>query len=173
MTKSYHRTCFLSLIVSTVGFTLAYSVSLAARTPVEGQTPKPAQSAYEKLLTVADVESATGIKGLKRVPPGSMEGAAGDLNFAQSDGTLLLMVSIGDASLFKAWKAQEGNFNSAVKDIGDEAFNAPKVKAPYVLIVRKGNRAFALSSFLNPDTAKPLLSQDQLLSLAKITVSRL
>ncbi len=173
MTKSYQRTCVLSVIVATVGFTLASSVSLAARTPLSGQPPKPAPSAYEKLLTVADVESATGIKGLKRVPSGSVDGAAGDLNFAQSDGSLLLMVSFGDASLFKAWKTQEGNFNSAVKDVGDEAFNAPKVNAPYVLCVRKGNRAFGLSSFLNPDTAKPWLSQDQLRSLAKIILSRL
>ena len=173
MKKSYQRTCLLAVIVSIVTLTLAYSVSLPARTPAGGQTPKPAPSAYEKLLTVADVESATGMKNLKRVPPGSVRGAGGDLNFAQSDGTPLLMASFGDANLFKAWKAQEGDFNSAVKDIGDEAFNGPKVKAPYVLFVRKGNRAFSLSSFLSLDTGKPLLSQEQLSSLAKITVSRL
>ena len=119
------------------------------------------------------MESATGIKGLKLVAPGSVEDAAGDLNFAPSDGSMVLMVSSGDASLFKTWKAQESNFNSAVKDIGDEAFNGPKVKAPYVLFVRKGNRAFSLSSFLDTDTGKPLLSQSQLRSLAKIILSRL
>jgi hypothetical protein len=171
MTKSHHRTCFFSVVVAMVGFTLAYSV-LVAGMPLAGQTAKPAPSAYEKLLTVADVASVTNIKGLKRVPAGSVEGAAGDLNVIQSDGSPLLMVSFGDASLFKAWKVQD-DFNSAVEDIGDEAFNAPKVKAPYVLCVRKGNRALALSSFLSLDTAKPLLSQDQLRSLAKIILSRL
>lgn len=172
MRKLYYGTCFLSVVVA-AGFILAHSAALGAGTRRAGQTPKPLSPAYKKLLTVADVESATSIKALKLVPPGSVEDAAGDLNFAQSDGSMLLMVSFGDASVFKAWKAQEGNFSSAVKDIGDEAFNGPKVKAPYVLFVRKGNRAFSLSSFLNTDTGKPLLSQDQLRSLTKIILSRL
>lgn len=172
MRKPYHGTCFLSVMVA-VGFILAHSVALGAGTRPAGQTPKPASPAYKKLLTVADVESATSITGLKLVPAGSVEYAAGDLNFAQSDGSMVLMVSFGDAGLFKTWKAQEGNFNVAVKDIGDEAFNGPKVKAPYVLFVRKGNHAFSLSSFLDTGTGKPLLSQDQLRSLAKTILSRL
>ena len=113
------------------------------------------------------------MKGLKLVAPGSVEDAAGDLNFTRSDGSMLLMVSFGDAGLFKTWKTQEGNFNSVVKDIGDEAFDGPKVKAPYVLFVRKGNRAFSLSSFLSLDTGKPMLSEDQLRVLAKNILSRL
>jgi hypothetical protein len=170
MTKLHHRNCFFSVMVITVGFTLGYS-ALVTGMPLAGQTTKPIPSAYERLLTVADVASATNIKGLRRVPAGSVRGAPGDLNFIQSDGSPLLMVSFGDASLFKAWKVQD-DFNSAVQDVGDEAFNAPKVDAPYVLCVRKGSRALALSSFLSMDTAKPLLSQDQLRSLAKVILSR-
>lgn len=172
MRKLYCGTCFLS-VVAAAGFILGHSAALGAGTRPAGQTRKPALPAYGKLLTVADVESATSMKGLKQVAPGSVDGAAGDLNFAQSDGSMLLMVSFGDAGLFKAWKAQEGNFNAAVKDVGDEAFNGPKVKEPYVLFVRKGNRAFSLSSFLSLDTGKPLLSQDQLRVLAKNILSRL
>jgi hypothetical protein len=172
MKKRYYGTFFLSLIVAG-GFMLAYSVSLGARRPAAAQTPKPAPAAYEKLLTVADVESATGIKGLKLVPRDPRNGAGGNLNFAQADGSLLLMVTFGDAGLFNAWKAQEGIVNSAVNGVGDEAFNGPKVAAPYVLFFRKGNHAASLSSFLNVDTMKPFLSQDQLRAMAKIIVSRL
>jgi len=156
-----------------VGFILTRPVALGAGTRPAGQTRKPASPSYAKLLTVTEVECATSKKGLKLVAPGSVEDAAGDLNFAQPDGSMVLMVSFGDANMFKEWKTQQGSFNAAVKDIGDEAFNGPNVKAPYVLFVRKGNRAFALSSFLSLETAKPMLSQDQLRSLAKIILSRL
>jgi len=173
MSKSNYWTCSLSMMAAAVGFALACSLFLATRTPGAGQTAKPTSSAYEKLLTVADVESATGIKGTKRVAPGSVRGTGGNLNFAQADGSLLLMVRFGDAELFKKWKAQEGLFKSAVNDIGDEAFIGPAVENPYVLYVRKRNQAFSLSSFLNTDTLKPLVNQNQLRSLAKIILPRL
>jgi hypothetical protein len=101
-------TCFLAAMVATGGFATTYSVFLAARTPVAGQTAKPAPSAYEKLLTAADVESATGIKGVKRVASGSVEGAAGDLNFVQADGTMLLMVEFGDDKVFQDVESARG-----------------------------------------------------------------
>jgi hypothetical protein len=73
----------------------------------------------------------------------------------------------------RTWKAQEGFYNAAVSGVGDEAFNGPKgAAALYVLFLRKSNHAVSLSSFLNSDTMKPWLSQDQLASLAKIILSR-
>jgi hypothetical protein len=125
-------------------------------------------------LTVADVESTTRLKGVKLVPRGSAAGAGGDLNFAKANDSLLLMAQFGNAALFKQWKAQPNFYNSAVTGVGDEAFNGPKGRlSPYVLFVRKGSHSIGLSSFLDTDTMKPMLSQDQLRSIAKTVLSRL
>jgi hypothetical protein len=48
-----------------------------------------------------------------------------------------------------------------------------KGMSPYALFVRKGARGFSLSSFLNNDTMKPLVPEDQSRSLAKTVLSRL
>jgi len=162
---------FVAAVLAFTGLPL-----LAAPRAAAAQASKPAsvRSNYQKLLTVADVESVTGLKGLKLVQRGSTAGAGGDLNFAKSDGSLLLMVEFGNADLFKQWKAQPGFYNSGVAGVGDEAFNGPKGGlAPYVLFFRRGTHSVGLSSFLDTDTMKPMLSQDQLRSIAKIILSRL
>ena len=176
MSKTNFGTVILSFLAA-AALAFACSSSLATPMPAIAQASKPASAApanNQKLLTVADVESATGVKGLKLVPRGSTTGAGGDLNFAKADGSLLLMVEFGNADLFKQWKAQEGFYNSAVTGVGDEAFNGPKGGlAPYVLFFRKGSHSIGLSSFLDTDTMKPMLSQDQLRAVAKTILPRL
>ena len=44
-------------------------------------------------LTVQDVEKITGLQGVKLVPRDPSKGAGGDLNFANKDGKLILMVN--------------------------------------------------------------------------------
>ena len=129
----------------------------------------------ENLLTVDDVEKATGMKGIKLIPRNPAIGAGGDLNFALEDNTLLLIVAIQDISLYTEWKKQEGFFHAAVSGIGDEAFEGPSFgEHRYVLIFRKGENAISLSSFFNMEArGKPFLSQEQLRELAKIMISRL
>ena len=175
MSKSNLSTVFLSLFAAAA---LAFACLTSLATPVspaaQGSKPAAASASYQKLLTVSDVESATGFKGVKLIPRGSILGAGGNLNFAKADGSLLLMVQFGDANLFKQWKAQDGFYNAAVTGVGDEAFNGPKAGiGPYVLFVRKGAHSFGLSGFLDTDTMKPILSQDQLRALAKTILSRL
>ncbi len=156
-------------------FAVASSAVLLARKQAAGKGTPAAQApaAYQKLLTVADVESVTGVKGLKLVPRNPVKGAGGDLNFAKADGSLLLMVRFGPRSLYDGWKAQDGIVNSTVSGIGDEAFNGPSGMAPYVLFFRKADHSVSISSFLNSDDMKPFVPQDQLRALAKIILSRL
>jgi hypothetical protein len=108
-----------------------------------------AQGAYEKLLTVADVAKLTGISGVKTVPNGSQAGAGGMLNFARSDGKLILMVNFGDAQLYrKARDTKEleiggkkyPNFLFAhdVPGVGDEAFASPPGKDQFAIYARQG-----------------------------------
>ncbi|MDH4218766.1 MAG: hypothetical protein OEZ52_10225 [Candidatus Aminicenantes bacterium] len=134
------------------------------------------QSVYSKdVLTAEDVEKVTGIQGLKLVPKNPQIGAGGDLNFAQPDGTILLIVMMQKASMYDTWKSQEGYFHADVNDIGDEAFEGPGFgEYRYILVFQKGKNAYSLSSFFNMQAGgEPYLSQDQLRELAKIIVSRL
>lgn len=134
------------------------------------------QSVYSKdVLTAEDVGKVTGIQGLKLVPKNPQIGAGGDLNFAQPDGTIILIVMMQKASMYDTWKSQEGYFHSDVNDIGDEAFEGPGFgEYRYILVLRKGKNAYSLSSFFNIQAGgEPYLSQDQLRELAKIIVSRI
>lgn len=173
MSKTNFATFSLSFL-AVAAFVCCFSIATPKPAIAQASKHASAPANYQKLLTIADVESATSLKGLKLVPRGSTAGAGGDLNFARPDGSLLLMVEFGNADLFKQWKAQPDFYNSAVAGVGDEAFNGPKGGlAPYVLFFRKGTHSVGLSSFLDTDTIKPMLSQDQLRSIAKIILSRL
>lgn len=175
MIRTNLGTIFLSFFaVAALAFACLTSFATPASSTQQASKPDAASANYQKLLTISDVESATGVKGLKLVPRNAAKGAAGDLNFAKADGSLLLMAQFGNADLFKQWKAQEGFYNAAVSGVGDEAFNGPKGGiGPYVLFLRKGAHSVGLSTYLDADTMKPMLSQDQLRALAKIVASRL
>lgn len=151
---------------------LASALLVAGLAGAQSSPPPPA----EKLLTTADVEKVSGLKGVKLVPRDPRRGAGGDLNFARADGNLLVMAIIRPSDpLWKQWQQALG-FGAKVSELGDEAYEGRD--APNVLFVRKGNRALSLSSFFDPELIaqgkmKPLLTQTQLRELAKIIVSRL
>lgn len=129
----------------------------------------------KELITPQDVEEVTGMQGIKTVPKNPQMGAGGDLNFAQQDGTIILIAMIQDSSLYETWKNQEGYFHASVPDLGDEAFEGPGFgEYRNILIFSKGKKAFSLSSFFNMAAGGgPYLSQDQLRQLASIIISRL
>ncbi len=144
-----------------------------------------AHSAYDKLLTPADVERASGAAGVKTVARGSSAGAGGDLNFATADNKLLLMVNFGDAQLYKRAREQKEMtvggtkypmelFAHAVTGVGDEAFASPPGKEQYVIYARKGDRAISVSTYLGPpDTGmKPRLTEAQLKQIAALVFTR-
>jgi hypothetical protein len=138
-----------------------------------------AAQASDPRLTVADVEKATGLKGLQLVAPGSVTGAGAGLNFATADKHMVLMVNFGPAALYQRAKAQKEYagvpmplFHADVPGIGDEAFDSPPGPLQYVLYVRKGAGAASFTAYYVSAT-KATLTMDQLKAIAKIAVGRM
>lgn len=146
-----------------------------------------AQSSFEKLLTVADVERVAGLKGVKLLPkcPGAL---GSELCLAQQDGTLAVDVSITQGerapAVWKAWKEgpmsikNQGGKVTKVTGVGDEAFAGESVVV-ISFYFRKGKSAVSISSgMVMKKMTKgyeivPLLSSEQLREMAKIIASRL
>src|ERR1051325_2137404 len=130
-------------------------------------------------LTVADVEKATGLKGLQQVAPGAATGAGAGLNFATADKKMVLMVNFGPAALYQRAKQQKTYagvpmplFHADVPGIGDEAFDSPPGPLQYVLYVRKGANAASFTAYF-VSAKKATLTMDQLKAVAKIAVWRM
>ena len=162
----------LSRLTVTTVFAATIIVASANSRAARGGAPQAANPSAQKLLTIADVEAVTGVKGVKLVPKDPKKGAGGDVNFAKPDGSLLVMLIAAPGTMYDAWKSQSGAFNASVSGVGDEAFIGPANVTPYVLFFRKGKNSASISSFLNSDM-KPLLTQDQIKALAKLVASRL
>lgn len=123
-------------------------------------------------LTPADIESVSGLKGIKLVEKGSLPGAGGSLNFALND-KMYAMFVIADMDVFNEWKTMEGYAVDKLSGIGDEAYTAPGGKTQFVVFFRDGNKVGSVSSFLNSDTFEPYFTIEQLSQLARIAVSRM
>jgi hypothetical protein len=152
-----------------LALTLLGGLSLAAAAQV-------APSPYEKYLKVADVEGVTGLTGLKLVPRDPTKGAGGDLNFAQADGTLVLIANFMTlkAKDYPAYKAQLKSYSKGdVPGLGDDAFNGPPNDPQYFLTFRKGEWVVSLSSFFSPKDGKIFVPMAKQVELAKIIIGRL
>lgn len=123
-------------------------------------------------LTPADIESVSGLNGIKLVEKGSLPGAGGSLNFALND-KMYAMFVIADMGVFNEWKTMEGYAVDKIPNIGDEAYSAPGGKTQFVVFFREGNKVGSVSSFINFDTGDPYLSIEQLSQLAKTAVKRM
>jgi hypothetical protein len=130
----------------------------------------PAAGAAD-LLTIADVQSVSGLALVESVAKKSQPGAGGDLNFVTGGRKLVLTVGIHNESIFPTWKRMFAR--DVVVGIGDEAFTGPREGAqPYVFYFRKGGKAVSLSSHFDK-SGKPLLTVAKLTRLAGIAASRL
>ncbi len=131
------------------------------------------QGPNEKLLTAADVEKVTGMKGISLVPRGSVAGAGGDLNFTDSSGELILMVQFTDARNYAGFKSKYAK--GAAASVGDEAILAAVMPglAENLLAFRKGNRCIVLTAFADFVKQKVYLTADQLTVLGRLVASRL
>jgi hypothetical protein len=158
--------------------TLAAAVALTAAAAA-------AQSPYDKLLSIPDVEKVAGITGVKTVPNGSQPGAGGMLNFVDANGKLILSVNFGDAQLYK--KARETKeleiggkkypnllFAHDVAGVGDEAFASPPGPVQYIIYAHKGNHGLAVNTFYPGagEHVKPVLTEAQLKTIAQLILSR-
>jgi hypothetical protein len=130
-----------------------------------------AQTQYAKYLYVADIERATGLKGVKQVPQSA--DADGDLNFASEDGKLILSATFVPSSAYAAAKSSKEGFKSTIKGVGEEAFVGPLGGPPlYILVFRKGAFAVILNTELE-DKTRARLTIEQLTEIAKIVASRM
>ena len=148
-------------------------------------TARPqAQGALGTLLTPAEIEQVAGLHGVQVIRRGAGPAANGDLNFALGDGTMLLVVIAFDAASFtrKPIVSKVGSdtittnlFHADVPGVGDDAFDGPPDGVQYLLYVRKGAKAFSLTTFSQGlgSQRHVLLTQPQLRELAKIIAARM
>ncbi len=128
---------------------------------------------YDKYLTPADVEKATGLKGVTSVARGSTAGAGGDLNFANAAGDLILMVQFADAKNFAGVKAKYGK--AAVSGLGDQATAGASMPGmgDNMVAFTKGAHCVVLTAFGDFVNKKVYLTVDQLTAVGKLIASRL
>jgi hypothetical protein len=123
------------------------------------------------ILSVAEVEKAAGVSGVKLAPRDPAKGAGGDLNFSGPDGKLLVMVRLYKSSRYAALKKMY--FAADVPGVGDEAFAGPPgVKQPYVVYFRKGEKAASVTTYFDRG-GKPKLTLAQLSDLGRTVASRI
>jgi hypothetical protein len=122
-------------------------------------------------LTVQDVEKITGHQGVKIVPPDPSKGAGGDLNFADKDGNLLLMVNrnLSSDMFYSQTKNTKGAVKADISGVGDAAFTGPAGNLQYFISFKKGKGSGTVSSFLTFTGAKVPL--DQLKKVAQLMAS--
>ena len=127
------------------------------------------------LLTIADVERATGMTGVRLVKQGSTPEATGRLNFAGPEGALVAIMALGDAVAFN--QSMQGTFFSRVATgTGDMCFVGPSAKVSPTLtlfVAVKGDHAVIMRTFLKEKgTAATWVSIDQLQSLVGLALQR-
>jgi hypothetical protein len=127
---------------------------------------KPAPGA--QYLTVQDVEKITGLQGIKLVPRDPSKGAGGDLNFANKDGKLILMVQrmLSSDALYSQNKEMKGTVKADIEGVGDAAFTGPAGDLQYFVIFKKGKGSGTAATFLTI-TGGTLLPLDQVKKVAQ------
>jgi len=118
-------------------------------------------------LTVQDVEKITGLQGVKLVPRDPSKGAGGDLNFANKDGKLVLMVQrmLSSDALYSQTKNMKGAFKEDIQGVGDAAFIGPPGNYPYFVSFKKGKGSGSAATFLG--FTGTLLTIDQVKKVAQ------
>ena len=127
------------------------------------------------LLTIADIQSATGMTGLKVIAQDSTEQAVGRLNFASADGTLVAIMNIGDGVAFD--QSLSGmNYSHDATGTGDMCYVGPSPKLSPVLSIfaaAQGDHAVMMKTFLKvKDGTETWVSIDQLQKLVGLALSR-
>ena len=138
---------------------------LALSASVVFSQAKPASGA--QYLTVQDVEKITGLQGVKLVPPDASKGAGGDLNFADKDGKLILMVNrnLYSDMLYTQTKNMKDTVKAEIRGVGDAAFIGPAGTLQYFISFRKGKGSGTVSTFLT--FTGTLLPMDQVKKVAQ------
>jgi len=122
-------------------------------------------------LTVQDVEKITGLHGVKLVPPDASKGAGGDLNFADKDGKLILMVNrnLSSDMFYSQTKKMKDTVKADITGLGDAAFIGPAGTLQYFVSFKKGKGSGTVSTFLT--FTGTVLPMDQVKKVAQQIVS--
>jgi hypothetical protein len=134
-------------------------------------------------VTPADIEKATGLKGVHEVPETAPGAVTGRDNYADATGRVVLWFQTMNrtgfirakgqpAKLIRGVQSEPALHHSEVAGLGDEAFDGPDGKTQYAIYVRKGDEAFGLISNLDR-TGKPFVTMEHLRLLAKTIVSKI
>ena len=128
------------------------------------QTKAASRAPY---LTVQDVEKITGLHGIKLVPADPSKGAGGDLNFANKDGDLILMVQrmLSSDALYSQTKKMKGTVKAEIAGVGDAAFTGPAGDLQYFVSFKKGKGSGSAATFLS--FSGPRLPLDQVKKVAE------
>jgi hypothetical protein len=137
-------------------------------------------------ITPADIEQATGLKGIHLVPETTKGAVPGRENYADASGAIVLWFHDFNAQGFERAKAQPAKmmngieiepklFHAGIAGLGDEAFDSPDGKLQHALYVRKGQAAFGLIANVTTSGRgdKPTVTMAQLKALATIVLSRI
>jgi len=124
-----------------------FAVFVSSASVAFSQTKAASGAQY---LTVQDVEKITGLHGLKLVPADASKGAGGDLNFANKDGKLILMVQrmLNSDALYSQTKKMNGTVKEDIQGVGDAAFTGPAGNLQYFVSFKKGKGSGTAATFL-------------------------
>lgn len=129
---------------------------------------------FDNIISAADVEKVTGMKGVKEVPRDrTSKFKNGDLNFIVNNQPIL-MIEFRPAFAFDAMKADSGYYKTAMQGIGEEAFTSPAFDPQFSVNFRKGRYVAVITTHIDSkDKKRTILSMDHLVSLAKLVASRM
>lgn len=136
------------------------------------------ESPYEKFISAADIAKITGITGLKIIPRNPSKGAGGDLNYANTQGEMVIMFQFLSSSFFEEFKKVPQMYGTPLKLEGTDMdiLIGPPKPPQYALIFKKGLYTVSISSFFNFGGAKPgtlYVEMPKIKELAKLIASRL
>jgi hypothetical protein len=129
---------------------------------------------FDNIISPADVEKVTGLRGIKQVPRDqTSKFKNGDLNFVAADRPIL-MIEFRPVFVFDAMKADSGYFKKSVPGLAEEAFTSPAFDPQFSVNLRKGRYVAVITTHIDEkDKKRTVLSLDHLISLAKLVASRM
>ena len=128
---------------------------------------------FDKYLSAADVEKATGLKSVK-LSYSTQKDSVGYLQFKNKEGKQILIARFNRASSFNKAKVKKmGGVKGEIKGLGEDAYYGPDINLPNVLSFKKGKVSVELSAVMNWKDVKPYLTINQLKALGRIIAARI
>ncbi len=132
--------------------------------------------AFETCLTVEDVEHASGLHNVNKVPHHPSKFMGGDLNFVNERGEKILCVVFSTASQFELFRSSLANgIITSAAEVGDESFAglSSSGQSTQFLVLRKGSHAAFLIAPAPAGERRIRLTLPDLVAIGKIITARL